>query len=103
MSEPLDILVTDGRQLNSVKLYSPDFSLDYFFAFGNNCEKVIENLRKGDTITVFSDFDEAIKNCEKGAVFKNGELLLVGEIEKIKEAYKDMIIKKHGEKLGITV
>lgn len=94
MCGPFEIFVTDGKQSNSVKLFSPDFSLDYFFAFGNGCEKVIENLRRGDTVVIFSDFDEAIRNCETGAVFKDGKLLLTDEVEKITEAYKDMIVRK---------
>jgi ABC-type polysaccharide/polyol phosphate transport system ATPase subunit len=94
MSEPLKILVSNGKKSDFVKLFSPNFSLDYFFALGNNCEKVIENLRKGDTLVVFNDFYEAAKDCERGAVFKDGKLLLAGEVEKITEAYKETIIEK---------
>jgi ABC-type polysaccharide/polyol phosphate transport system ATPase subunit len=101
ISEPLEIFVVDSKKSNSIKAFSPEFSLNDFFAFGNGCEKVIEDLRKGNTIVFFSDFNEAIRDCENGAVFKNGKLLLTGEIEKITDVYKEMIVEKYEKKLGI--
>lgn len=103
MSEPLNILVVEGNESNSVKLFSPDFSLGYFFAFGNDCEKVIESLKKGDTVIIFSDFNEAVRNCKNGAVFRDEKLLLAGEVEKITEIYKEMLIKKYGKELGVSI
>jgi len=103
VSEPLEIFVAEGKEkANCARVFSPNFSLDDFFAFGYGCEKVIESLRKGNTIVVFSDFDEAIRNCERGAVFKKGKLWFTGEIKKITEVYKEMIVEKYKEKLGIN-
>jgi ABC-type polysaccharide/polyol phosphate transport system ATPase subunit len=99
--DPLEISVVEGKEPEYTKVFSPNFSLDEFFAFGNDCKDVMENFRKGGTIVVFSNFDTASKNCERGAVFKNGKLVLEGEIEKIIEYYKDMLIKKYEEKLKI--
>lgn len=100
-SEPLNIAVFEGKVPKCTKVFSPDFSFNNFFVFGDNCESVLEDLKNGKTIPVFSEFEEASKGCENGAVFRNGKLLTKGKIEEITEVYKEMLVEKYREKLNI--
>lgn len=78
-----------------------------FAAFGEDCEKTLEYIRKGISIPVFLQPEEAAKGANKGAFFVNGKLYKVGTPKEIYHLYSRFLylenVRKDMMKLNKTL
>jgi len=62
-----------------------------FVAFGEDCEKVLEYMKEGKSIPIFSTPEEASKGATIGAFFVNGKIYKKGSVKEVYQAYSTFI------------
>jgi len=105
-SKNFEFLVRRGEIVEGTKIFSKDLSLNgEVFAFGKDCNKIFDNLKRGKTLIVLSNIEDAAKDSEIGAIFNDGKISFKGKsdevIKKYKEHFCKEIIEEYGKELGL--
>ncbi len=89
----------------TVKIFveeNQEFSLDgTFLAFGEKCENVIENFKKGEiTLVILYNPEKAALNSQKAAFYLKGKLHFAGSKEEVIRKYRFLLdMEKRNEEL----
>jgi ABC-type polysaccharide/polyol phosphate transport system ATPase subunit len=97
-TDGLEVIVLGGEDKDSVKIFSPNFSLDdEIYVFGKDCEKIFEKYENGEALVVYSNLEDTINGTKDGAIFNRRKMIFKGKVEEIIEKYKEKIVNKYSK------
>jgi ABC-type polysaccharide/polyol phosphate transport system ATPase subunit len=90
------VVVLDGEDKDSLRVFSPNFSLDSeIYVFGKDCKEVFKKYENEETLVVYSNLEDAIGEAEDAAIFNKRKMIFNGKTEEVIKKYKEKITNKY--------